>query len=150
MLDSFCSRKLTSVFQALTGIPDRGSGKFAFIPLEQQMNMAHDGLYYLHHESTPDGLLHSDFNTSLAVANMVMQGAEIQPSLLQNLNVGVIRLLVPLPNFTNSSAKHYNSPCVEHPRSSGAIKTVWGIRCPSFRALLDLLTRIQPLPQPVP
>ena len=62
----------------------------AFIPLEQQLHLAHDGLYFLYHESTPDGLVHSDFNASLAIAKMVMQGAEIQPSLLQNLNVGVI------------------------------------------------------------
>ncbi|TBU65728.1 hypothetical protein BD310DRAFT_803111 [Dichomitus squalens] len=76
---------LTALVEALTLTPDRGSAKVAFIPLESQLTLAHDGLAYLYHESTSDGLIHSDFITSQAVAKMIMQGAEVQPSLLTNL-----------------------------------------------------------------
>ncbi len=73
--------------QALTLTPDRGSAKVTFIPLESQLTLAHDGLGYLYHESTPDGLMQSDFGTSQAVAKMIMQGAEVQPTLLGGLAV---------------------------------------------------------------
>ncbi|PIL24081.1 hypothetical protein GSI_13832 [Ganoderma sinense ZZ0214-1] len=76
---------LTALIEALTLTPDRGSAKVTFIPLESQLSLAHDGLGYLYHESTADGLMQSDFVTSQAVAKMIMQGAEVQPTVLGGL-----------------------------------------------------------------
>ena len=63
-----------------------------FIPLESQLSLAHDGLGYLYHESTADGLIQSDFATSQVVAKMIAQGAEIQPTLLGGLTVCTLLL----------------------------------------------------------
>ncbi|KAI0748219.1 hypothetical protein C8Q80DRAFT_1104066 [Daedaleopsis nitida] len=79
------SSTLAALLVALTATPDRGSAKVTYIPLEQQLHLAHDGLFFIHHESSSDALQHSEFTTSLAVARMVMQGAEIQATVLQNL-----------------------------------------------------------------
>ena len=80
-------RLMPDVCKALTVTPDRGSARVTFAPLDAQLHMSYDGLYFLYQESTPDGLLHSDFSTSQTVAKMIMQGAEIQPTLLQSLSV---------------------------------------------------------------
>ncbi|KAI1795782.1 hypothetical protein LXA43DRAFT_1163651 [Ganoderma leucocontextum] len=102
---------LTALVEALTLTPDRGSAKVTFIPLESQLTLAHDSLGYLHHESTADGLMQSDFITSQAIAKMIMQGAEVQPSLLGGLaktpitvRVWNILALAALSRLSGSSA----------------------------------------------
>ncbi|TFK89146.1 hypothetical protein K466DRAFT_545801 [Polyporus arcularius HHB13444] len=77
---------LAALVEALTATPDRGSAKVSFIPLEEQLHLAHDGLSFLIHESGGDGFFTFDFTTSQAVAKMILQGAEIQASLMQNLH----------------------------------------------------------------
>ncbi|KAH9946036.1 uncharacterized protein BXZ73DRAFT_86240 [Epithele typhae] len=77
---------LAALVDALTANPAPESSPVNFVPLESQLQLAYDGVFYLYQESTLDGLMHSDFATSQSVAKMIIQGAEIQPSLLQNLS----------------------------------------------------------------
>ncbi|KAI8998560.1 hypothetical protein BD414DRAFT_519687 [Trametes punicea] len=75
----------TALIEALTGHPDKGL-KITFIPLELQVRLADDGLYFLYHEGTLEGSFQPDFGASQTIAKLVLQGAEVQPSLLGSLD----------------------------------------------------------------
>ena len=116
---------LTLRRQALTLTPDRRGAKVTFIPLESQLTLAHDGLGYLYHESTADGLMQSDFATSQAVAKMIMQGAAVQPTLLGGLAVSA-----PFPHFsrrlyTSVVENPHHGPHMERPCFGGTLATLW-------------------------
>ncbi|KAI0362213.1 hypothetical protein OH77DRAFT_1416438 [Trametes cingulata] len=75
-----------ALVEALTATPDRGSARVTFIPLDAQVRLADDGLYFLYHEGGPDGLVLVDFTAGQTIAKLVMQAAEVQPTLLGSLD----------------------------------------------------------------
>ncbi|KAI0831397.1 hypothetical protein BC628DRAFT_1312212 [Trametes gibbosa] len=60
--------------------------RIRFIPLNSQIRLADDGLYFLYHESAPDSPVQSDFGSAQTIARMIMQAAEAQPTLLGSLD----------------------------------------------------------------
>ncbi|CDO71214.1 hypothetical protein BN946_scf184863.g9 [Trametes cinnabarina] len=74
-----------ALIEALTGPPEQASARMTFIPLQTQVRLADDGLYFLYHEGAAEGMIQADFGASQAIAKMVMQGAEVQPALLGSL-----------------------------------------------------------------
>lgn len=63
-----------------------------FIPLDSQVRLADDGISFLYYESSQD--VQGDFGAAQAIARMIMQGAEVQPTLLGSLDVSA---RLPLP-----------------------------------------------------
>ncbi|KAI9070388.1 hypothetical protein FKP32DRAFT_1586228 [Trametes sanguinea] len=83
-----------ALIEALVGPPEKGTAKVTFIPLEAHVRLADDGLYFLYHEGTADGALQADFAASLAIAKLVMQGAEVKPPLLGSLDKNTMAVRV--------------------------------------------------------
>ena len=66
---------------------DFGNAKSTSVDLDSQIRLADDGLGFLYNEGALEAPLQLEFGTMQAIAKMVMQGAELQPTLLGSLAV---------------------------------------------------------------
>ena len=66
---------------------DYGSARYTSADLDSQIRLADDGLCFLYDEGALEASLQLDPGTMQAIAKMVMQGAELQPTLLGSLAV---------------------------------------------------------------
>ncbi|KAH9856975.1 hypothetical protein C2E23DRAFT_892456 [Lenzites betulinus] len=80
----------TALIEALTTIHAR----VMFIPLDSQIRLADDGLFFLYHESSPDSPVQSDFGAAQTIAKMIMRGAELQSTLLGSLDTNSMTVRV--------------------------------------------------------
>ncbi|GBE81969.1 hypothetical protein SCP_0403450 [Sparassis crispa] len=76
---------LTALVQTMSAAMDHGVVKVAILSEDAFFRLADDGLFFLYNDGVSDGLSTADFNTSQAVANLVLQAADVRPAILGRL-----------------------------------------------------------------
>ncbi|KAI0324520.1 hypothetical protein GY45DRAFT_1288775 [Cubamyces sp. BRFM 1775] len=76
---------LAALLEVLIVGRDPGNAKSTSVDLESQIRLADDGLGFLYDEGALEASVQLDFGAMQAIAKMVMQGAELHPTLLGSL-----------------------------------------------------------------